>query len=66
MDNTIDTVPQKLALLLDAYDSGNLPADLEVEMCQYLIDTTLSEVFTQYQRLCDRYILEGLCYDVAI
>ena len=27
--------------------------------------TDLSEVFTQYQQLCDRYVLEGLCYEVG-
>tara|TARA_B100001778_G_scaffold118536_1_gene97364 strand:+ start:201 stop:398 length:198 start_codon:yes stop_codon:yes gene_type:complete len=63
---TSTQIPQKLARLLDLYDSGKLSADLEIEMCQFLIDTTLSEVFTQYQQLCDRYIMEGLCYDVAI
>ena len=63
---TANQLPQKLASLLDLYDSGRLPADLEIEMCQYLIDTDLSEVFTQYQQLCDRYVLEGLCYEVGI
>ena len=62
---TANQLPQKLASLLDLYDSGRLPADLEIEMCQYLIDTDLSEVFTQYQQLCDRYILEGMCYEVG-
>ena len=44
---TANQLPQKLASLLDLYDSGRLPADLEIEMCQYLIDTDLSEVITQ-------------------
>ena len=62
---TANQLPQKLASLLDLYDSGKLPADLEIEMCQFLLDTDLCEVFTQYQQLCDRYVLEGMCYEVG-
>ena len=62
---TANQLPQKLASLLDLYDSGRLPADLEIEMWQYLLDTDLCEVFTQYQQLCERYVLEGMCYEVG-
>ena len=58
------TLPQKLALLCDAYDQGELPPDLQIEMAQFLIDCGLNEQLLQYQQLCDYFILEGLCYDV--
>jgi len=60
------TIPTKLQLLLDAYDTGNLPTDLQIEMAQFLIDCDLHNELLQYQQLCDYFILEGLCYEVAI
>ena len=60
------SIPKKLALLLDAYDTGNLPPDLQIEMAQFLIDCDLYNELTQYQQLCDYYIAEGLCYEVAV
>jgi|TARA_B100001250_G_scaffold366152_1_gene347364 hypothetical protein len=59
------TIPKKLQLLLDAYDDGVLPEDLQVEMCQFMIDCDLHNELTQYQQLCDYYIAEGLCYEVC-
>ena len=59
------TIPKKLALQLDAYDAGILPPDLQIEMAQFLIDCDLYNELNQYQQLCDYYITEGLCYDVA-
>ena len=63
---TKSSLPKKLALLCDAYDTGNLPEDLQVEMAQFLIDCDLHNELTQYQKLCDYFILEGLCYEVAV
>ena len=60
------TIPTKLQLLLDAYDTGNLPTDLQIEMAQFLIDCDLHNELLQYQQLCDYYILEGICYDVQL
>ena len=62
---TKSNLPKKLALLLDAYDEGVLPEDLQVEMAQFLIDCDLHNELTQYQQLCDYFIAEGLCYEVA-
>tara|TARA_B100001250_G_scaffold203888_1_gene174876 strand:- start:1937 stop:2152 length:216 start_codon:yes stop_codon:yes gene_type:complete len=62
---TKSSLPKKLALLLDAYDEGVLPEDLQVEMAQFLIDCDLHNELTQYQQLCDYFIAEGLCYEVA-
>ena len=42
------SIPKKLALLLDAYDTGNLPPDLQIEMAQFLIDCDLYNELTQY------------------
>ena len=63
---TKSTLPQKLALLCDAYDQGELPPDLQIEMAQFLIDCDLYNELIQYQQLCDYYIAEGLCYEVAV
>ena len=60
------TIPKKLALQLDAYDSGILPPYLQIEMAQFLIDCDLYNELIQYQQLCDYYIAEGLCYEVAL
>ena len=60
------TIPTKLQLICDAYDTGNLPTDLQIEMAQFLIDCDLHNELLQYQQLCDYFILEGLCYEVAI
>ena len=62
----MSTIPTKLQLLLDAYDTGNLPPDLQIEMAQFLIDCDLHNDLTQYQQLCDYYIAEGMCYDVQL
>ena len=62
----MSTIPTKLQLLLDAYDTGNLPPDLQIEMAQFLIDCDLHNELLQYQQLCDYYILEGICYDVQL
>ena len=62
---TKSSLPKKLALQLDAYDQGLLPEDLQIEMVQFMIDCELHNELTQYQQLCDYFIAEGLCYDVA-
>ena len=56
---------KRLHFLLDLYDDGSLPPDEQIELAQTLIDTGLNEDLTQYQRLCDYFIAEGLCYDVG-
>ena len=43
---TKSSLPKKLALLLDAYDEGVLPEDLQVEMAQFLIDCDLHNELT--------------------
>tara|TARA_Y100000004_G_scaffold36630_1_gene39332 strand:+ start:1023 stop:1205 length:183 start_codon:yes stop_codon:yes gene_type:complete len=55
---------QQLQQFLDDYDNGILPPNKQIEMAQFLIDTGLNETLLQYQRLCDYFIAEGLCYDV--
>jgi hypothetical protein len=60
------TIPHKLQLLLDNYDKGLLPPDLQIEMAQFLIDCDLHNELLQYQQLCDYYIAEGICYDVQL
>ena len=62
---TKSTLPKKLALLCDAYDTGNLPPDLQIEMAQFLIDLDLHNELIQYQQLCDYFIAEGVCYEVG-
>ena len=57
------TIPHKLQLLLNTYDKGLLPPDLQIEMAQFLIDCDLHNELRQYQQLCDYYIDEGICYD---
>ena len=59
------TIPTKLQLLCDAYDTGNLPTDLQIEMAQFLIDLDLHNELIQYQQLCDYFIAEGVCYEVG-
>ena len=60
------TIPHKLQLLLNTYDEGLLPPDLQIEMAQFLIDCDLHNELFQYQQLCDYYIAEGICYDVQL
>ena len=60
------TIQHKLQLLLDNYDKGLLPPDLQIEMAQFLIDCDLHNELLQYQQLCDYYIAEGICYDVQL
>lgn len=60
------TIPHKLQLLLNTYDEGLLPPDLQIEMAQFLIDCDLHNELRQYQQLCDYYIAEGICYDVQL
>lgn len=60
------TIPHKLQLLLNTYDKGLLPPDLQIEMAQFLIDCDLHNELRQYQQLCDYYIAEGICYDVQL
>lgn len=60
------TIPHKLQLLLNTYDKGLLPPDLQIEMAQFLIDCDLHNELLQYQQLCDYYIAEGICYDVQL
>ena len=55
---------KQLQRFLDDYDNGILSPDQQIEMAQFLIDTGLNEDLLQYQRLCDYFIAEGLCYDV--
>ena len=62
---TKSSLPKKLALQMDAYDQGLLPEDLQIEMVQFMIDCELHNELRQYQQLCDYFIAEGLCYDVA-
>ena len=61
----MSTIPKRLQVLLNIYDEGNLPPDEQIEMAQFLIDCDLHNDLLQYQQLCDYYIAEGLCYDVA-
>ena len=60
------TIPTKLQSLLNTYDEGLLPPELQIEMAQFLIDCDLHNELQQYQQLCDYYILEGICYDVQL
>ena len=59
-------MPTKYKNLLDLYDSGGLPPDEQIELMQFLIDTELREEYHQYSRVCEYFILEGLCYDVFV
>ncbi|BCV07496.1 MAG: hypothetical protein CM15mL1_2210 [Libanvirus sp.] len=58
-------MPTKYKLLLDLYDTGGLPPDEQIDLIQFLIDTELREELHQYSRVCEYFIMEGLCYDVA-
>ena len=60
------TIPTKLQSLLNTYDEGLLPPELQIEMAQFLIECDLHNELLQYQQLCDYYILEGICYDVQL
>ena len=60
------TIPHKLTVLLDLYESGGLPPDELIDMCQQLIDYGLNESLTQYTPLSEYMILEGMCYDVPV
>jgi len=62
----IASIPNRLEMLLDLYDEGQLPPDEIIEMVQWMIDLDLDDYLTQYQQLCDYYIAEGLCYDVGV
>ena len=60
------TIPTKLQSLLNTYDEGLLPPELQIEMAQFLIDCDLHNELLQYQQLCDYYIAEGICYEVVL
>ena len=62
----IASIPDSLEHLLDLYDAGTLPPDMQIEMAQQLIDLDLDDYLTQYQQLCDYCIAEGMCYDVEV
>ena len=59
-------IPSKYAIYLDLLDEGNLPPDEQIDLAQFLIDCDLHNELTQYQQLCDYFILEGLCYEVEL
>ena len=59
-------IPSKIAVWLELLDEGNLPPDEQIEVAQFLIDCGLNEQLLQYQQLCDYFISEGLCYEVAV
>ena len=52
------SIPKKLALLLDDYDGGLLPHDLQIEMAQFLIYCDLYNY--SYIYLTDEQIEEAL------
>ena len=62
----IASIPDRLEMLLDLYDEGQLPPDEIIEMVQWMIDIDLDDYLTQYQQLCDYYVAEGMCYDVEV
>ncbi len=62
----IASIPDSLERLLDLYDGGTLPPDMQIEMAQQMIDMDLDDYLTQYQQLCDYCIAEGMCYDVEV
>tara|TARA_A100001201_G_scaffold5906_1_gene10050 strand:+ start:385 stop:603 length:219 start_codon:yes stop_codon:yes gene_type:complete len=62
----IASIPDSLERLLDLYDGGTLPPDMQIEMAQQMIDMDLDDYLTQYQQFCDYCIAEGMCYDVEV
>lgn len=62
----IASIPDRLEVILDLYDDGQLPPAEQIQLAQELIDLDLDDYLTQYQQFCDYCIAEGMCYDVGV
>ena len=40
--------------------------DTAIELCQFLLDTDLIQQYPELYELADRFVMEGLCYQVPI
>jgi len=60
------SLSNKLEMLLELYDEGQLPPSEQVQLAQELIDLDLDDDLRQYQQFCDYCIAEGMCYDVEV
>ncbi len=60
------SLSNKLEMLLELYDEGQLPPDEQIQLAQELIDLDLDDDLRQYQQFCDYCIAEGMCYDVDV
>ena len=47
------SLSNKLEMLLELYDEGQLPPEEQVQLAQELIDLDLDDDLRQYQQFCD-------------
>ena len=52
--------------IIAEYHSGSLSPRDSVEIVQFLLDTDLIRDYPELYELADRFIMEGLCYQVPI
>ena len=52
--------------IIAEYHSGSLSPRDSVEIVQFLLDTDLIRDYPELYELADRFVMEGLCYQVPI
>ena len=52
--------------IIAEYHSGSLSPRATVEIVQFLLDTDLIRDYPELYELADRFVMEGLCYQVPI
>ena len=52
--------------IIAEYHSGSLSPWDTVEIVQFLLDTDLIRDYPELYELADRFVMEGLCYQVPI
>ena len=52
--------------IIAEYHSGSLSPRDTVEIVQFLLDTDLIRDYPELYELADRFVMEGLCYQVPI
>ena len=56
----------ELERLITLYDEGQADWKASIDLAQYLLDTDLVDQFPEYEKLCQYYMTEGLCYYVPV
>ena len=56
----------KLPQIIKQYKEGLLDPSATIELIQILLDTELLSEYSEFDKLADYYITEGLCYYVPV